>query len=249
MTLRSSVAPLSPVHSPAGRPAALLAVVVVLVAAPGAMQGCATPWSEPLHGEQASYHVFNDTGVDRIEWPELLGDDRRTVLYANLHAERPGRAQASGAEWLWAERLDAQRRGRWTPHEAYDDFGKPSTSRTPARTNFDVDPGDESLGLPRAMSGSFNAVGGEHRIPAFAWVQWRRMPTPGQVRFQGELVGPIRVPVRERIPAAVIAQLRESWRYSIDIAIGAKESDPPLVWRLLKSTDRGIEVVARSEAT
>ncbi len=238
----TSPVPGSRAHTPIrrGQPLLLITLLVLLASA------CASPWGAPLHGEQAAYHVFNATDSPVIEMPELFAEDRRTRLYANLQAMRAGSSLITGAAWPQTGRSAIRAPVPQQGHLRFDPFGQPLPGRHVATPAFDADPGDESLDLPRPMAGSFQPAAGPHRIPEEVWLQWRRDAAPGQARYQGTLVGPVRMALRERIPPEVITRLHESWRYRLDIAVGATDDRPTLHWRLLRTSDQGIEVVGRS---
>ncbi|MEZ5652625.1 MAG: hypothetical protein R3E87_18970 [Burkholderiaceae bacterium] len=70
--------------------AATASLVFVAIAGLSACAGPNAPFAAFGPGERVAYHVWNDTGNDIIERPELhaLGDGQ--VLYANLQAYAPG---------------------------------------------------------------------------------------------------------------------------------------------------------------
>lgn len=76
--------------------------------------------------------------------------------------------------------------------------------------------------IPGVGGNQFMADTG-HRIPEEVEAQWRRMPPPGGKNYTGELVGPLRVKVRERIPPEVLLVARKRGM-NIGIELGLTES-------------------------
>lgn len=71
-----------------------------------------------------------------------------------------------------------------------------------------------------------------HKIPEEVLITWREMPPPGGQPYTGELKGPYRVKVRERIPDEVLRQARrDGFLVELSFSVG----EPPILfnWKLV----------------
>jgi hypothetical protein len=167
-------------------------------------------------GEQVSYRVWNDTGHSVIERPMLRGVRGGPVLYTNLQSYAPG--------WRWTPSTGGQAVSAWAP---------PDTLDTPPA-------------LPRLFEGAFATAPAGHRVPREVRLHWQAPAAPGQPLYGGTEQPSVVVSLRERIPAAVLAQVAGGWRYRLDIAIGAHPERPTVHWRLVRHEDDGPVEVRRS---
>lgn len=219
-----------------------LALLLLLVA------GCSSVREPSLVGEQAAYSVFNDTGAGQIFSPRLLNGERPGTLYQNLQSSPAGASLSRTGSWARAAQGSAKL-ATVRAFALYDPFGAPLAGRYLPRNLFNRDPSDETMMLPRSLAGAFNPVAPAHRIPRTVVLQWRERAVPGQGRYNGNLVGPVRLVLRSSIPAAVLTRLSQSWRYRLEIAVGASAHEPRIFWRLTKVTDRGTQTLEQGNFT
>ncbi len=206
--------------------------------------GCASVGEPALVGEQASYHVFNDTGGGPVYSPRLSDGEDRAILYANLQSAPVGTSDSRSGSWVRAAQGSALPVGERS-YPVYGPFGRRLAGRQLPPNLFELDPSDEIMMLPRVLAGAFHPAQPGHRIPAVVTLQWRLPATPGQDRYHGDPVGPFRLVLRASIPPAVLRQLSQSWRHRLELAIGASTAETRVFWRLRQMTDHGARTAAQ----
>ncbi len=210
--------------------------------------GCTSMPESSLIGEQAAYHVFNDTAGGEIFAPRLLNGELPGTLYANLQSSAAGTSLSRTGSWVRAAQGSAQAADTRT-FSLYDSFGSPLAGRYLPQTLFHQDPSDETMMLPRSQAGAFNRAPPAHRIPRTVVLQWREQATPTQGRYSGKLAGPVRLVLRSSIPPAILARLSSSWRHRLEIAVGASVRESRVFWRLTRVTDQGVQTLEQGNFT
>jgi hypothetical protein len=74
-----------------------------------------------------------------------------------------------------------------------------------------------------------------HRIPERVKLSWRELPKAGQKVYQGDLVGPFELALRSRIPQDVLAQVRGSRKYRLEMAFSVGVQPIQFRWRLIEN--------------
>lgn len=74
-----------------------------------------------------------------------------------------------------------------------------------------------------------------HRIPERVKLSWRELPKAGQKVYQGDLVGPFDLALRSRIPNDVLALVRVSRKYRLEMAFSVGVQPAQFRWRLVQA--------------
>lgn len=74
-----------------------------------------------------------------------------------------------------------------------------------------------------------------HRIPERVKLSWRELPKAGQKVYQGDLVGPFDLALRSRIPNDVLALVRGSRKYRMEMAFSVGVQPIQFRWRLVQA--------------
>ncbi len=217
---------------------------IVLVICVGALSGCATgPGDNPASlvlGEHVAYRVVNLAGQPVLEMPTLVDKTGGQILFSTLRlrSQHPQKPQA------------ARLHGEFEPSPAMvpvrvAGVGLVKTAlMLPDR--FGQDPGDDNLALPAARVNVAAIMPNGHRVPEEVELTWRREPLPGQAVLGGNEQTPVRIPLRARIPAWVLEQVSDQWRYrlDLDVVVGA-ENVVHLRWRVLCFSDGSLHEIGR----
>lgn len=115
--------------------------------------------------------------------------------------------------------MDASNPDRWY----FSQSGQPANTWKPS-------PG-HPRSLPNFGGYQYNSDSG-HKVPEEVLITWREMPPPGGQPYTGELKGPYRVKVRERIPKEVLAAARKDG-FSVELSFSAGELPILFNWKLI----------------
>ena len=66
-------------------------------------------------------------------------------------------------------------------------------------------------------------------------LSWHELPKTGQKVYQGDLVGPFDLALRPRIPNDVLAQVRASRKYRLEMAFSVGVQPIEFRWRLVQA--------------
>jgi|GEM_PF-6709245 len=218
--------------------------VCTLTAFAGAISGCALTPDDTgrslVLGEHVAYRVINRVGASVLEMPTLSVAENGQILFSTLalaskNPLRPKAFRRSDEFEPSPAMLPVQVASADTQATALllpDVFGK--------------DPGDENLSLPAASIDVSSVMPNGHRIPKTIQLSWRQAPEPGEAVYRGAKQAPITLPIRERIPAWVLTQVRDQWRYrlDLDVVVNGKDS-ASLRWRVLCFNDGSLHEIAR----
>lgn len=226
-----------------------LAVSVCFV---GLLGGCAagSPLTSAVApalvlGEHVAYRVVNQSSATRrITRPMLRARPTGQRLYSSLHAdsERPGPPQVSSGQY--------RRQGVvWVPSYAGLSVlhigAKSSGSANPAADPLARDPGAEDLTLPRYLAAAMARAPAGHHVPEHAQLSWLSAPKPGQALRQGEITNTLNVRLRSLIPPHVLAQVRDQWRYRLNIEVLTNLRQTDIRWRVMHYDEHGVTETER----
>jgi hypothetical protein len=81
--------------------------------------------------------------------------------------------------------------------------------------------------------GSAQPIDAKHYVPDSVSVSWRVSSDPASSESKGEVVGPIAVTLRSRIPDEVLRKVKASRRFYLEIGISAGVQPALLRWALI----------------
>jgi hypothetical protein len=210
----------------------------------GTLSGCALTPDDTgrslVLGEHAAYRVVNLAGASVLEMPTLIEAGTGQILFSTL-------ALASKNPQRPRSRPGSQ---EFEPSPAVLPVHMASAeNQTAALMLPDVlgqDPGNENLSLPPASIEVSAVMPNGHKIPNSVELSWRRAPEPGQAVYLGEKQQAIKLALRERIPAWVISQIRDQWRYRLDLDVVVNgKNTAGLRWKVLCFNDGSLHEIAR----
>ena len=211
------------------------------------LSGCAvhsaTGGADPqrILGEHVAYRVVNQSERwHRAEMPELVDPAHGRLLYRSLVApsehhvaDQNARRRQTAARPLPAVLVGRADAGGAALKPAY----------------FRQDPGDENLHLPINLVVVHAVAPRGHRVPDSVQLSWRAPPHAGQALFGGTAVPSQRIDIRNQVPAAVLAKVRDQWRYRLNIDVAITDGAPRVNWRLVDRSREGMLSLARSRSS
>lgn len=216
----------------------------ILVAVASVLSGCATApdtnSTSLVLGEHVAYRVVNLAARTTLEMPTLVDTDGGQVLYSTLRlsSKRPQKPRTGQTQ-----REYEPSRAMMPVHIADADVVRTALMLPDV---LGQDPGDTNLTLPPVNVSVAAIMPNGHRVPKHVQLSWRQPPRPGQPVFGGHRQKPIQIPLRSRIPAWVLAQVNDQWRYrlDLDVIVGAKNA-VDLRWRVLCFSDGSLHEIGR----
>lgn len=218
--------------------------VFAFVAVVSALSGCALTPDDTnrslVLGEHVAYRVVNLAGAPVLQMPTLTEANGGQILFSTLSlaSKNPLRPQA------FRQSNEFEPSPTMLPVHITSKNTDATTLLLPDA--FGQDPGDENLSLPAASIDVSAVMPNGHRIPKTVELTWRRKPMPGQAVYRGAQEVPITLPVRDRIPAWVLSQVRDQWRYRLDLdVVVSGKNTANLRWRVLCFNDGSLHEIAR----